>query len=308
MTATEAMFRGLADELAAGLNSITWSALALEEAPTVAREGAALALADDALLALGEILVAPPRVLKAPPGTLSWAALAVRREPLPRILVAYDWTGLIALFYERRTRLARAITRSKIRGAGSRADRAREQLGPDADAAIAAGVATYLASQSALEDDGWPLRSWMVVELDPAKRTIRVVAEEPDAKLDHPSSRSRRAQLFEAALNELEADAFGHGINSSRARTKHASLDTGDEDARSLLETEPGGIDPARAVEARLDLRLLDTLPERQRRILLLTAEGWSDAEVATELGMTVAAVRMNRSRARVAFKKKLAG
>jgi RNA polymerase sigma-70 factor (ECF subfamily) len=50
-------------------------------------------------------------------------------------------------------------------------------------------------------------------------------------------------------------------------------------------------------------LALIAGLPQQQRRVFALHYEGWSTAEISTQLGMEQAAVRQNVARARAALR-----
>ncbi|MEV5598946.1 sigma-70 family RNA polymerase sigma factor [Streptomyces sp. NPDC052496] len=69
----------------------------------------------------------------------------------------------------------------------------------------------------------------------------------------------------------------------------------------------PGGVCPLRAVELQEEEQrvyaALSALPPAQRQVLAWSLDGFTDSEIAAELGMTDEAVRKNRSRARARLK-----
>ncbi|CAL9329470.1 hypothetical protein SUDANB106_00041 [Streptomyces sp. enrichment culture] len=73
------------------------------------------------------------------------------------------------------------------------------------------------------------------------------------------------------------------------------------------LPDPPGGLCPAQAVELgaqeALILRVLRSLPMRQRQAFAWTFDGFSPQETAVHLGMTPEAVRQNLARARRSLK-----
>jgi RNA polymerase sigma-70 factor (ECF subfamily) len=99
-----------------------------------------------------------------------------------------------------------------------------------------------------------------------------------------------RAWLRKAAQNEY----FMH----CRATSRETSLDAAPERA-----DRPAGISAALALEQQAHTRQFLTagiacLPPKQRQVMAWTWDGFSDAEIAVQLGDSEAAVRKNRSRA----------
>jgi RNA polymerase sigma factor (sigma-70 family) len=63
---------------------------------------------------------------------------------------------------------------------------------------------------------------------------------------------------------------------------------------------------PEARQQEELVLALLGGLPPQQRRVFALCYEGWSTADIATQLGIDQAAVRQNIARARAALRRSI--
>jgi DNA-binding CsgD family transcriptional regulator len=310
VSATEDLIRILASELVVGARAASLTITRVGDPGLIARDHEVVAIADGVTVTLTDVLDSPPQVVRAPAGALSWTGVAIRRELPVRIFAGRDWSGLLALFYDPASELDKAVTKTSLAGPQGRVAAALRQLGEDAGPVVASGVAGYLASTAALQDNGWPLRSWMIIEVDEAVHTVRVVAEEPDSRADRPTARGRRGAIFDAVLGTLERDAFGQGLQSPRAKATVGSLNVVDDDAGEMAGTLPGptAFEPDRSIDHLDTISLLRGLPERDRTILERTADGWRDVEIADQLGLSVAAVRMARSRTRAALRKQLTG
>jgi RNA polymerase sigma factor (sigma-70 family) len=99
-----------------------------------------------------------------------------------------------------------------------------------------------------------------------------------------------QAWLRKVAQNEY----FGH----CRATARETSLD-----AAPGRADRPAAVSVALALELQADTRQFLTtgmagLPPKQRQVMAWTWDGFSDAEIAEQLGDSEAAVRKNRSRA----------
>lgn len=108
-----------------------------------------------------------------------------------------------------------------------------------------------------------------------------------------------QAWLRKVAQNEY----FMH----CRATARETSLDA----APSRVD-RPTGVSVALALEQQADTRetltvVIAALPPKQRRVMAWHWDGFSDAEIATELGDSEAAVRKNRNRAMKNLKRALA-
>jgi RNA polymerase sigma-70 factor (ECF subfamily) len=108
-----------------------------------------------------------------------------------------------------------------------------------------------------------------------------------------------QAWLRKAAQNEY----FMH----CRAAARETSLD-----AAPGRADRPAGISAALALEQQADTRQflaggIAGLPPKQRQVMAWTWDGFSDTEIAEQLGDSEAAVRMNRSRAMKNLRRSLA-
>lgn len=108
-----------------------------------------------------------------------------------------------------------------------------------------------------------------------------------------------QAWVRKVAQNEY----FGH----CRARARETSLEAAPERA-----DRAGGISAVLALEQQADTRQflasgMACLPPKQRQVMAWTWDGFSDSEIAGQLGDSEAAVRKNRSRAIKNLKRLLA-
>lgn len=104
----------------------------------------------------------------------------------------------------------------------------------------------------------------------------------------------------EAWLITVAMNLF-RNVKSTRSRRRRLLTDAR---AESVLADPPPS--PARAVDA-MDSRArvraaIDELPERERRLLLLRAEGYSYRDIATALGLNEASIGTLLARAKRAF------
>jgi RNA polymerase sigma-70 factor (ECF subfamily) len=104
------------------------------------------------------------------------------------------------------------------------------------------------------------------------------------------------AWLVSVAMNLLR--------NEKSARSRRLRLLTPERGARVLSDPAPSPEEGAAASDARRRVRVaLDRLPEREQRLLLLHAEGYSYRETAAALELNEASVGTLLARARRAFR-----
>lgn len=105
--------------------------------------------------------------------------------------------------------------------------------------------------------------------------------------IDHPA-----AWLRQTALNEFRMHC--------RGSAREISVDSVPERRISAFMAVESH------AETRETLRLLETLPLKQREVMALHYDGFSDAEIAGEIGDTPEAVRKNRNRAMKSLRRSL--
>jgi RNA polymerase sigma-70 factor (ECF subfamily) len=146
----------------------------------------------------------------------------------------------------------------------------------------------------------------------PLVRFVMLLGADPDTAEDAVQTAFTRAfpvwrtirfphaWLRKAAQNEY----FMH----CRTTARETSLDAAPERAVG----GPAGISAALALEQEADTRQflaggIADLPPKQRQVMAWTWDGFSDTEIAEQLGDSEAAVRMNRSRAMKNLRRSLA-
>jgi RNA polymerase sigma-70 factor (ECF subfamily) len=113
------------------------------------------------------------------------------------------------------------------------------------------------------------------------------------------------AQALRGADQVRDERAWGAWLRTVAVRSYQRSLAAGE-----TLADPPefaGPDEPAASAELRRQeefvLALIAGLPRQQRRVFALHYEGWSTAEIGTQLGMDQAAVRQNVARARASLR-----
>jgi RNA polymerase sigma-70 factor, ECF subfamily len=105
----------------------------------------------------------------------------------------------------------------------------------------------------------------------------------------------------EAWLVTVAINLFRNAKNTERRRRRLLSAEHG---ARVLSDPAPPPDQAAGTEETRLRVRAaVDTLPERDRHLLLLRAEGYSYRELAQALDLHEASIGTLLARARLAFR-----
>ena len=140
-----------------------------------------------------------------------------------------------------------------------------------------------------------------------ARALLRNGADAEDLVQEALTRAVARADSFQAGTN-LRAWLFTilHNVHVNQVRSKAARPQEVDVD-----DVESKLVSPARQeerVELREMMRVVDELPEEQRKVLLLVAlEGLKYDEVADMLGVPIGTVMSRLSRAREAVRAKLA-
>ena len=140
-----------------------------------------------------------------------------------------------------------------------------------------------------------------------ARALLRNSADAEDLVQEALTRAVARADSFQAGTN-LRAWLFTilHNVHVNQVRSKAARPQEVDVD-----DVESKLVSPARQeerVELREMMRVVDELPEEQRKVLLLVAlEGLKYDEVADMLGVPIGTVMSRLSRAREAVRAKLA-
>ena len=107
---------------------------------------------------------------------------------------------------------------------------------------------------------------------------------------------SPEAWLITVAMNLLR--------NEKSTRSRRLRLLTPARGERALADPPPAPEEAAAALEARRSVRAaLERLPERERRMLLLHAEGYRYREIAAVLELHEASIGVMLARARRAFR-----
>lgn len=136
----------------------------------------------------------------------------------------------------------------------------------------------------------------------PLVRFVMFLGADPDTAEDIVQAAFTRAfpawhtiRFPQAWLRKVaQSEYFGH----CRAAARHTSLD-----AAPGRADRPAGASAALALEQQAETRevlaaVIADLPPKQRQVMAWHWDGFSDAEIAGELGDSEAAVRKNRSRA----------
>jgi RNA polymerase sigma-70 factor (ECF subfamily) len=114
----------------------------------------------------------------------------------------------------------------------------------------------------------------------------------------------RRGSLPDAPEAWLISVAMNLFRNETAARSRRRRLLTPARGERAHADPPPSPEEAAAAVDARRRVRsALDRLPERERRMLLLRAEGYSYRDIATVLDLNEASIGVFLTRARSAFR-----
>jgi RNA polymerase sigma-70 factor (ECF subfamily) len=114
----------------------------------------------------------------------------------------------------------------------------------------------------------------------------------------------RRGALPESPASWLITVAMNLYRNAASKQTRRLRLLTRHRSAESLSDPEPSPDRSVSASEARARVRAaLGSLPEREQRLLLLRAEGFSYRDIAEALRMNPASVGTLLARAKVAFR-----
>jgi RNA polymerase sigma-70 factor (ECF subfamily) len=118
----------------------------------------------------------------------------------------------------------------------------------------------------------------------------------------------RRGSLPDSPGSWLAAVATNLFRNHKRALGRRARLLTTERAAASHSDAAPSPLTDVEAADARRRVRAaLDRLPDRDRRLLLLRAEGFSYEELADVLSIAPGSVGTLLARARAAFKVEVA-
>jgi RNA polymerase sigma-70 factor (ECF subfamily) len=114
----------------------------------------------------------------------------------------------------------------------------------------------------------------------------------------------RRGSLPDAPEAWLATVALNLFRNARSARSRHRRLLTPWRGEAAHSDPAPGPDDAAVAEESRRRVRTaIDRLPERDRRLLLLQAEGYGYRDIALALGLNEASIGTLLVRARRAFR-----
>lgn len=218
-------------------------------------------------------------------------------EPGARVVViARDVRGLAGILYahdDRARGFAGRVSHSSVAGGGpeSRMRRAERLLGEDEfRSAAARGVAAHLAGDEGRRgaDGGVPSLAW-IVSVQEGQGAVRTVAASPTADVERRPTH-RWGRLRDAALREIEATV------AETVEPATLSLDTGWNDGDpfgSHLVAAGGSLE-------RVELSdLLDVLTPRERAILELKVQGFTNSEIARHWRCKESTVRVHLMRAR---------
>jgi RNA polymerase sigma-70 factor (ECF subfamily) len=187
----------------------------------------------------------------------------------------------------------------RMPAAGSRAQRARGPA-PLAERAPSDGRASFHDAFAALFDEEFPRLFRYVDRLSGEPELAADVAQEAFVKL------YRRGSMPDAPRAWLVTVAMNLFRNARTTRSRRLRLLTPALSERALADPPPSPEAAALAAESRRRVRAaLDALPERDRQVLLLQAEGYAYREIAAALGLNEASVGVFLARARRAFRER---
>ncbi len=140
-------------------------------------------------------------------------------------------------------------------------------------------------------------------------RILNRLSGEPELALDVVQEAFvrlyQRGSLPDAPQSWLISVAMNLLRNERSKRSRHRRLTTPILSERVLGDPPPAPDEAASAADSRHRVRhALDRLSERERKLLLLRAEGYSYREIATALDLNEASVGVLLARARRAFRK----
>ena len=186
--------------------------------------------------------------------------------------------------------LMELVAQTSVPGLRARLARARRVLGDDFSAAAAAGAFGALNAAAAQSggDGGQPTLDWVIRSRALDSTDWHEVAGSVVGGFGRETNR-RKGRVMAAVQRQAEEDAFGTGIDSPRGIREIVSLEQpiGDADEGATLgERLAGALDVSSGVEID-DLLASADLTKRERDVLALLLRDLTQAEIATQLGIT---------------------